>query len=136
MGPLDISGKFIWIGSPVGERTIYLYVEGTLRTNLHIDDVYAALDATLLPGEYRSGRTYRISSAKVFQRLMVRDDKRFALLTFPPIEIPDVPVLDRFGEMAEDLRRVDKLVSSALGGDEESVLDFELLSCQAMLPYG
>lgn len=54
----------------MGERAIYLYVEGTLRTNLDIDDVYAALDSTLIPDEYRSDRAYLVSDATVFQRLM------------------------------------------------------------------
>ena len=136
MGPLNSSGEFIWVASYTGRSTPYLYVEGVLRTSLRVNEVYDALDSTLAPEEYRSGRSYQIPSAKVFRRFIVRDDKRCALLAITPIEVPGVSVVDRFGEMAEDLRRASEMVSGALGAERRSVLDFEMIGCQAMLPYG
>ncbi|MDE0246939.1 MAG: hypothetical protein OXO56_03260 [Gammaproteobacteria bacterium] len=107
-----------------------------LRTRLAVDEVFRALDSSLTPEEYRPGRSYQIPAAKVFRRLVVRDDKRCALLADMLIHMRGDSAADPFSEMAEDLRLADKLVSDALGADGASVLDLELVGCQATLPYG
>ena len=107
-----------------------------LRTSLHVNEVYGALDSSLASEEHRSCRSYEIPPAKVFRRLIVRDDMRCALVAMTPITVPDDSVVDSFGEMAGDLRRASELVADALGAERGSVLDFELIGCQAMLPYG
>ena len=101
---------------------------------MSIRDVYDVLDSSLPSESYKGNRLYRIPSTKVFRMLIVRRDKRCALIASIPAE--GIGVLTTFDEMAEDLRRASELISGALGVEDGSVLDLELVSCQTMLPYG
>lgn len=123
-------------GSPTGHHTPYLYAELVRRTGLAVNEVFRALDPSLTPEEYRSGKSCQIRAAKVFRSLLVPDDKRCTLLADMPIHMHGDSAADPCSKMAEDLRLTDKLVSDALGADGASVLDLELIGCQATLPYG
>ena len=115
--------------------TPYLYADGVLRTGLAVDEVLRALGSPLTPEEYRPGKSYQIPAAKVFWRLVVREDKRCALPADMPIRMLGDSAADPFSEIAEDLRLTDKLVSDALGAGGAPGLR-GLVGCHATLPCG
>lgn len=128
--PLNISGQYVWLS---GERYAYVYIEGELRTELAMETVHAALGSQLVRQLKTSGEhtAYQIPHAEVFDLLLVRQDKRCALIAATPVDCTHSSVFDRLTQMAEEVRTCSQLIARALrleGGVGEIV--FEQLNCQ------
>lgn len=130
--PTDASGRYIWIQ---GERFAYLFLEGQIKTALSIDDIQAAFDSALITQSKLTGgqRAYRLPGANLFDLLIVRDDKRCALVAHTPAEITDPSAADLLTRMTDDIRNCSDQIKHALGDQSELVL--ERLDSQIAQPF-
>lgn len=132
--PLDISGRYIWMLGD--ERVPYIYIEGEIRTELPIEAILAVLDSSLtrVSALLAEQTAYRIPDARFFDVVLLRSDKRCALIVTTLVNCSG-SIPDRLEEMAEEVRRFDRMISKALSEhDGAAELRLGRLDCQIAVP--
>lgn len=131
--PKDIAEGYVWL---LGHRAPYLLVEGAIDSALDPPALYGAIESvcprcTATTSEWLP---FEVSGNVVFDLLLVRPDKRIALVASKLGQHQQSPSA-QLTSMAGDVERCITLLSHALKTTPRASVTFDTLTCQVSVSY-